>query len=308
MIVLLNPHAGGGTALRKWSRLATRISATGETASLNVLSARLSTAALIRDAVAGGERHIVAAGGDGTVHDVLNAMMQIPSSQRSELIFGAVGLGSSNDFHKPLNQSSVIAGIPTRLNFRHTVSRDVGVVIVHKQGSVSTRYFLINASIGITAEGNSFFNRPDQLLRRLKVRHTGSAIAYAAVHAVMHHRDQPFSVDFPAGDRLRMDITNLGIVKNPHFSGSLRYDVPAVYDDGLFRVFAATGMSILERFQLLRALSSGRFPLSAKTRAWSLPGLSLESQTPFPLELDGEILIARKAEFTILRTALKVCS
>ncbi len=72
-------------------------------------------AASVREAVAKGERAFIAAGGDGTVNLLLNAVMELGSGV-TDIRIGAVGLGSSNDFHKPHGPDSVIAGVPVRVD------------------------------------------------------------------------------------------------------------------------------------------------------------------------------------------------
>jgi diacylglycerol kinase family enzyme len=56
-----------------------------------------------------GETDFVAAGGDGTVNAVVSALVENASPDALRRIrLGAVGLGSSNDFHKPLSEDRSI--------------------------------------------------------------------------------------------------------------------------------------------------------------------------------------------------------
>ena len=58
----------------------------------------------VRTALRDGTRVFVAAGGDGTVHALVERARRIArhDSRSPTLPFGVVGLGSSNDFHKPV--------------------------------------------------------------------------------------------------------------------------------------------------------------------------------------------------------------
>src|SRR3990172_6830669 len=51
---------------------------------------------LARQAGEDGYQMVVAVGGDGTVHEVINGLMQLPAEKRPRL--GVVPLGSGNDF------------------------------------------------------------------------------------------------------------------------------------------------------------------------------------------------------------------
>lgn len=306
MIVLLNPNAGGGTAAAKWRRFVAAMPPLGEPVDLQYVKHRQDFPALVAAAAGKGERHFVAAGGDGTVDDLLNALLGLPLALRRDAILGAVGLGSSNDFHKPVEKAA--NGVPFRMEFDQARPRDVGRALMRNSGKTDLRYFCINASVGITAYGNALFNQPDRILRWLKSHTNGSAITYAALKAIFKYENMPMSVELASGERTTVSLTNLGIVKNPHFSGSLRYDVPSKYNDGLFHLCAATGMGLLGRLHLLWSLSHGVFNGIPGTMCWTAPSLTMESSSPFAVELDGEIRSATRVEFSIIQNCLKVCS
>jgi diacylglycerol kinase (ATP) len=308
MIVLLNPRAGGGTAMNKWRRLCAIRPPSGEDVEIHLLTPDFDITRTLAEAAARGENHVLAAGGDGTVHTTLNALMQLPEQIRKDFVLGAAGLGSSNDFHKPFEKTRLVEDIPIRMDFSKPAWRDVGAVrIVHQEKS-SRHFFLINASIGITAEGNGLFNSPDPVLAILKQNSTALAIAYAAIRALVAHRNIPATLEIPEEAPADLMITNLGIVKNPYFSGSLRYDTAPDYSDGNFQVHAATDMGLMERLRLLIALSRGRFRGMAKTQSWTVSRISLAAESPFLLELDGEIYRADRAEFSVVPQAIQVCT
>lgn len=307
MILLLNPKAGGNTAAEKWRRFVAASPRLEEEVHVHFLQEKKDMPALVNEAASRGELHYVAAGGDGTVHDLLNALMQLPLALRKNAILGAIGLGSSNDFHKPFEKGRMVGGVPYQIAFDHASPRDIGVAIVRNDGVQNTIYFCINASIGITAQGNALFNRPDRPLAWLKSHSTRSAILYAALNAIITYPNTPMIVELPSGEHAPLSLTNLGIVKNPNFSGSLRYDVPSRYDDGLFHVCVATSMGFLNRLHLLWSLTRGVFTGIPNTVSWTTPSLTVESPSPFAVELDGEIMSATKVEFSIIPSGLKVC-
>ena len=105
-LVALNPRAGGGRAGERWQRV--RPSLSGRYACQQVsLDADGRWVSIVERAVTDGVRLFFAAGGDGTVNLLLNALRrtrgQVPLER---LVLGAVGLGSSNDFHKPIGRTA----------------------------------------------------------------------------------------------------------------------------------------------------------------------------------------------------------
>jgi diacylglycerol kinase family enzyme len=305
MLVFLNPAAGGGRARNRWERFAPGI-ADQEEIRVHLLNGQTNALHLLVDAVGRGENHIVAAGGDGTVNAVLNLLMHEQLRETVDrLRFGAIGLGSSNDFHKPT--TAILEGCPYKLDFARARYRDVGLLRAEMDGTRVYRYFMSNASIGATADANREFNEPDRLLRDLKHLFTPAAILYAALKTIARHRNVTAMIASSETGTIRVCLSNLGVVKNNHFSGNLRYDGPARLDDGLLGVHLCHGMTSPELIHVLLALSSGRFSGLQKTRSWWSNQVSVRTSSPINVEFDGEILCTDTVSFTVLHNAIQVC-
>jgi diacylglycerol kinase family enzyme len=285
-LVVLNPNAHGGRAGELWARVARHVPDA-------VMADRRSPA--IAQAIALGERTFVAAGGDGTVNTLLNAIVEGKGTLPLDAFtLGAVGLGSSNDFHKPFTR--VENGIPLKVDAALATPRDVG--LIRTEGCA--RCFLIGASFGTAAAGNALFNAGAGLTGWLKPRWTSGAIACAALRAIAGHENLR-AAGVPA-------FASLSVMKSQYLSGSFRFDTPAVADDGLFTVnlCGATG-----RLGLLRALYNlrcGRFSGTVNCTSWRAPAVSFESAFPIAAEVDGEIMEGRRFELSILPERIRVCA
>jgi diacylglycerol kinase (ATP) len=305
MLIFLNPAAGGGRATKRWEEIAPRL-ASFKKFELHLLYHQADAHEVMAHAIERGESEIVAAGGDGTVNAVLNMLMREPVRDASRHItFGAIGLGSSNDFHKPA--TSTVEDYPCKLDFARARVRDIGVLTAEISDTEETRYFMSNASIGATADANREFNEPDRILGRLKYICTPAAILYAAMKTILFHRNIEALVSSPETGTVEIRLSNLGVVKNNHFSGNLRYDAPACLDDGLFGAHLCHGMSSAELTRVLLSLSCGRFSSLPKTRSWSCRSLTVRTEQPVNIEFDGEILTTSAVRFDVLHNAMKVC-
>jgi diacylglycerol kinase (ATP) len=305
MLIFLNPAAGGGRAKDRWDKIAPKL-APRDKFQLHLLDGEEDSLQVLTDAVQRGETEIVAAGGDGTVNAVLNMLMD---SQLRELLrdvtFGAIGLGSSNDFQKPV--TSMVEDCPYKLDFAHAVPRDVGMLTAVVNGVGACRYFISNASIGATADANREFNEPDRLLHRLKSVSTPAAILYAALKTILRHKNVTAFIASSETGILHVGLSNLGVVKNNHFSGTMRYDSPSQLDSGMLGVHLCHGMSSRELVHVLLSLSSGRFAGIRKTRSWVSNSLSVSTTQPVNVEFDGEIITTDCVQFQVLHNALRVC-
>jgi len=308
MFVLLNPTAGGGRALARWKRVAAGLKSRFGALEVHDSADPRVTQTRIAESLACGERRFVAAGGDGTVNRLISTLATVARPQLlPQISIGAVGLGSSNDFHKPFRNDAARGGIPDRLDFDAAAPHDVGVLLyADPQGTARRRYWINNASIGVTADGNYRFNAPDLALRCLKRLATGPAICYAALRALVAHRPRLMTLQWDEEPPVPVPVSNLGVVKNPHFAGSLRYDSPREPASGRFYVHLLEGQSVPRLLSALLGLSRGHF-VRPGSRSWRAARLAVEARDPFPVEVDGEVVLARCACFALLPCRLRIC-
>lgn len=275
---------------------------------LRVLKGGARLGPTVAEAVRRGERFFVAAGGDGTVQGVVQALLTTSASASGDLCLGAVGLGSSNDFHKPRQPAQSTGGVPCKLDRRQARRRDVGVLTYETpSGEEGKRYWLLNCSAGVTAEANAFFNAPDALLSWLKARSTSAAIAYAAFHSILTYRPRPVRVGSRGSTGPPVRLTNLAVLKSPYCSGAFRYEVPFEPRSGTLHLHLSEDMSRTRMLLMLLHLARGRSKGQQQTRSWTADQLALEADTPFAVEFDGEVLQARRAHFSVHPRALEVC-
>ncbi len=307
MFVLLNPESGGAGSIERWKIVEAEVRRRIGPYRLEVAAGPIVIRSCIQRALDRGETDFVAAGGDGTVNAVVSAIAEhLPAPALRHVRVGAIGLGSSNDFHKPHRPEGTIRDIPVRLDFGEAVASDLcSIEYVDTLNRFGHCEWLINASLGTTAEANRRFNRSDGLLCRMKARLPTAAMIYAAVRTILSFRAEALELKI-GPDRLRVRARNLGIVKQPNFSGSLRYGseppgpgkmgVHLIGDVGLSRLCLIAG-------RLLR----GRFE-GPGTRSWTVSRLSVTSNRSFLIERDGEVIRTRAASFRVLPGAIQLCT
>jgi diacylglycerol kinase (ATP) len=94
--VIVNPAAGRGVAQRAEPVVARAFRAQGWSVEVTRTEGPGHGRELAARAASEGARHVVAVGGDGTVHDVANGLLRTPG----EAALGVVPAGSGNDFAK----------------------------------------------------------------------------------------------------------------------------------------------------------------------------------------------------------------
>jgi len=309
MIVLLNKSSNNGNGLRKWERVRPALEGRYLGRNYRLFTDARELVEHLRRELDGGESTVVAAGGDGTVNFLLNALMGLGDEIRRRVILGAIGLGSSNDFHKPVSEVHRLDGeVPFKVDDRNAVAHNVGQAdFEDEQGKHQRRYFIINASVGVIAQANHFFSRGNRLLNWLKPRSVLAAIYYAAIKTLFSARNIPARISLE-GETVDAEVTTLSILINPHFSGNLSYDLDVNPQSDYLGVALCERMGIAERLRTMAALARSRFQGLPKTRSWKVRSLELDPDSPTALELDGEVCLARNIKIRLLRGFMRVCS
>jgi len=305
MKVFLNPNCSFGEGASKWEKVKKQLRERIGDFDTEVITSPGEIYHQILKAVTNDDYRLIAAGGDGTVNLILNAIMKLDDP--SIITLGAVGLGSSNDFHKPVDPAATIGGIPVRTDFRNAFRYDViEVKYLDPDGSENIRYCLINASIGITAEGNAIFTSGGHLLKMIQRLSVETAITLSAIKAIITFRDIACRLKISESE-FDAEVSNLGVIKNPHFTGKLCYDTKIEPDDGTIGINLCTDLNLLERINILTALYKHHFSGLPKTRCWKSSSLKVTSNRIFTLEMDGEIVRASIAEFNVIPKKVRCC-
>jgi len=317
MLICVNRAAHGGQGLERWKAIERAVLRETGPAVIIVTDDADSAERNIARFLAAGERDFIAAGGDGTVRALVQSILdKIDGEDRpgrnrriEDVRISAIGLGSSNDFHKPARGAVTIGGRPCRIVRIGVEPRDVGVVeyLDPSTGATRRRYWLLNASIGLTAEANRIFNQPGQVLKILKRASTSSAIAGAALRALAANRPQALSIEDGARGFTDPDVVNLAVVISPHFTGALRYDSPFDPRSGAFTIHLCRETTLRGKLRTLVDLARGRFTGRGHTRSWRADRLTVRSDVPFPVEFDGEVAETSRVSFSIRPGVLRFC-
>jgi diacylglycerol kinase family enzyme len=307
-LVVVNRAACGGRGEQRFASVRPAVEARLEVARY----VPLDPAGAWRDAVARalgeGIRVFIAAGGDGTVGAVADALVaQHADVPLATLVLGAIGLGSSNDFHKP--HAVGASGVPLRIDPGSAAPRDLGRVrYTDADHREHARVFVVSASLGATAAANALFNARGAFMRVLSRGFLDAAVLMTAVRALARHRALGASLRLGDGALARVRLDNLSVLKTPHLSGGLTYDTPVAPASGQFAVNLCRDMTRLRLARTLAGLARGRFVGRPGTRSSNESTLAVLLDGVAPLELDGEIVWARAARFELLPERILTCT
>lgn len=293
ILAIVNPAAGGGRGARRFEPLRGDLERWPGRLQVRTTSKRGDAERLAGWAAADGIDLVVAVGGDGTVHEVVNGILAADGGARPGLAIIPVGTGC--DF-------AVSLGLPARASAtapRRSVRVDVGRMRCTTGDGKKVRFFLNAANMGASTAAARRI-RDSALLKR------AGAVAYVAagLPEVLARTATRFVVAESGGVERAEYLLNLSVCNGPRFGGGLTLAPQATLFDGEFHV-ARIGRGSL--VGLLRTLSAGYSQPLCPPPGVEVHGVKrLTVDGEAAIEMDGEISGRLPAEFTLLPQALEV--
>ena len=305
MFILLNKKANSGRAALKWNGIERYIYDRFYAA--DVIETDESSDNYIAEALANGEREFISAGGDGTLNHLINMLAEKSSAEYlKNLRIGAIGLGSSNDFQKPYNE--IINSIPVRIDFDNCEASDLGVLeYCDVNNTAHTKYWVINSSIGILADANKYFNHCGLIWDYVKSHFVDGAILYAAIQTILKFKAKTCLISTSETDAGNVQISNIGITKNPNFAGDFSYPVPYRPSNGLFDIHIIEKSNLFGLLITLFRLWGSKDNSKVKIESGESDSFEVSSYSPFAVEFDGEVISTKKAKFFVMKEQINLC-
>jgi diacylglycerol kinase (ATP) len=289
VLVILNPVAGRGRLRREWPRMARALRAAGLAFEVAETRAPGEGIALAERAAREFEV-VVAAGGDGTVHEVVNGLLRAQGGAA----FGVLPLGSGDDFVKMLPARHPVE----RLARGAARAFDAGRI----RAGTTTRYFANGMDIGFGAHGAYNVRKVPRFLTGL-----GAYLGTLAI-TLVRYPILRVSVQLDGGATLTQDTAMAAVMNGRAFGGSFHVCPQARADDGELDVFLAEGIGRLAILGLVPKIMRGAHAGDPRIRLSRARRVLIESAGPLLVEADGEIAFedAQRLEIDILPGALRV--
>ena len=289
--VIFNPAAKG----EKAKRFRRQLDQIGTQSALKLTTAAGEARRLAAEAVREGFEIIVAAGGDGTVNEVLNGVGDAPRGfERARL--GVLPLGTVNVFAREL-------GIPQKPALAWSIVRqgresciDLPMVEYSANGTRERRYFAQLAGAGLDARAIEFVNW------ELKKKIGAFAYVWAGLQALV---GPPSQITAAVGGQTAQG--GLVLIGNGRlYGGPFQIFPQADLRDGRLEVCVFPRVNWLTLAHCGPHLLLRRYLPKAATQVFAAASLVLSSPVPTPLEVDGELIGYLPARFSVVQKGLRV--
>ena len=276
-VFIVNPAAGRGRGAALVADLPARCERHGITADVRVTSASREAIRIARGAAESGARLVVAVGGDGTAHEVVNGLAG------TDAVFGLLPFGSGNDL-------ALALGIPDDPDAALAVlanGRDARIDL----GRFEDVWFANSVGVGFEAQ----VTIESRKIRGLR----GFAIYLAAVLKALARLRCPrmeLRIDGEPfdGPRLLVSVGN-----GPRVGGGFLLTPDARNDDGILDLCLVDAVGRLRALRILPKAISGTH--TTDPRITMLRGRRIEIRSPdgFPFHADGEVYDTGRRQLTL---------
>lgn len=296
-VVIANARAGTGKLGRDGEGLRDLIDRSGIDYQLHLTQGRGDATRIASQAIADGCRYLVAVGGDGTVHEVVNGMMDEQGPIDPETVLGVVPAGSGCDFIRTFGLPAEPADAVEHLKGEPFFKVDCGRMTYQVGNETVTRYFANIAEAGL---GGEVVRRAEGLPR------AAGRLRYLLAFWMTLAWFKPGSGKVVMGDRTyEGQVTNLVVANAQFFGGGMRIAPKAHPSDGKFDVLIQKG-SKMDYVKGISKVFKGEHLPSPAIREYLVPDVQVETETPLQVEADGEVLGFTPARFEIVREAYRL--
>ena len=218
LLIIFNPNAASGRSLKKLTTIRTSFSSLGIHTTFMQTKYAGHGRELVANTRLSGYHGLVAAGGDGTVFEVLNGLYEHPKPDRIPL--GLLPIGTGNAFARELfSQPGNLTEAIDLLHRQRTRKVDVGFL----EAADTSYYFLNIVSMGFAVDAG---------LIAKKMKFLGkSAYTLATLWQVLRLKTYPLAIEL---DGKHLGMENVFVtISNSRFTGTSFLIAPAAkIDDG----------------------------------------------------------------------------
>ncbi|MFN0153133.1 MAG: diacylglycerol/lipid kinase family protein, partial [Gaiella sp.] len=277
-VFLVNPASANGSTGRRWPELARRAAAAGLVGDALFSERPGHLAELARNAALGGAGRLVVIGGDGSVNEVANGLLDVERRPEVAVVPRGTGWDFVRTFGIPRNIEAA-----ARVALEGTIREiDVGVAVFRSWAGVETTSAFANvASVGI---GGAVAQRANDTTKAL-----GGKASYLWATLAVFSRWQATDVHVTVdGEHRQGRMLEVVVANARYLGGGMKMCPDAEPDDGLLDVLTLGDITKRDLAVNLPKLYRGTHLPHPKLEALRGAAVTVDATQPLPLQLDGE--------------------
>ena len=312
-LAIVNVFAASKKAGSVWKRAAACLEEAGVPYKAEFTGGKYNATELARKASERGYRKFIAVGGDGTIHDVLNGIveyaMSVSDVSLSDFTISVIPVGSGNDWVKSVGVSTDIKQAVSYIAAGVSGLQDVVKVSVLDSSDLSAEPIAVSymnnvGGVGLDARVCEIVNRKKERGKRGKKLYV-SALLYCIRHRV------PIRAKVICDGQLIFSGRYLSMAfgVGKYSGGGMRQTPEAVLDDGLLDITIIPDIPIWTIAKEVYKLFTGKFltikeviPATCR-EVYILPEGESDAE---PVEVDGEVVGRAPVKMEVLQQQINI--
>lgn len=300
----MNPSAGAGKTHQSRDFILNKIEKyLGKEFTLWVTTRPAEAASHAIKAVESGGELLIAVGGDGTIHEVVNGIFSASDKSEAKCTLGIISSGTGQDYAKSLGLPLNIDEQLEVINKGHTEYVDVGKIIMkNKNEEAEIKYFINEFQVGIGGE----------VVRKVNAnsKHKGGLLTYglATVSLLFKYSGNLIKAVIDENEILTDKFIGFILANGNCMGGGMRLSSSIRLNDHLFDLLIVPQRTAIQKFINFPKIYSGKLKDSKLIGYRTIKKLLLESDEEVLVGADGELLGTLPCEVTLLPSVLKVCA
>lgn len=294
--VIVNPSSGAGNGLKALPEiqklLGQMVAQEGIEYHLEMTTGTGHATQLTRQAAAAGYELVVAAGGDGTVNEIVNGLMALKNTGQTVPVLGILSVGRGNDFAGSLKIPADLVQAAQTLIKGHGRWVDIG----HVTGGTEPdgRYFANCVGIGFDAVVT---------IETKKLPRWGGFLSFLAgiLKTIFIYKDAPLAkIDYDDQTLTQRSLL-VSIMNGVRLGGGFYMTPDSKFDDGFLDLCIAEQMSPWQIIKLIPHFTRGTQASQPGIKMGRCKHITVTSlDKPIPAQTDGEIISTTGMQLDIM--------
>ena len=298
---IVNPNARSGLGKKVWHKLEAILKSEKINYRVYFTKYQKDATDIAREITSGDtEQIVVALGGDGTVNEVVNGIVNFKKT-----ILGYIPIGSSNDFARGLKlPKNPVAALRLVLSKQNLHPMDIGE-LKYKNKS---RRFAVSAGMGFDADivHESVVSHLKAFLNKLKL----GKLTYVGVAIHRLFLTTPCDITLTLDDKKTVTYPKayfVALMNNKYEGGGVKFSPHAKNDDGKIDAVIAYNMPKLKVLMLFPSAFLGLHTLFKGIKLHRAERIKLVAKNALPIHTDGEpIFLQKELDVSCLNEKIRV--
>ncbi|MFN8287792.1 MAG: diacylglycerol kinase family protein [Chitinophagales bacterium] len=240
---------------------------------------------LAKQAALDGYTYIICCGGDGSLNECANGIMQSGLADKEEIKLGLLPGGSGNDFIKTIKSASTVQELKNTIEHNKSKRIDLGLArFTSTDGKDTSRYFINITDVGMGGVAVERLNRTTKMFGAM------AAYQYAIVTSLISYKKHPITV---TGDTFTCQgrMMNFFAANGAWLGSGLGVSPDSSLDDGLLNAIAIGDVSVMDYLKYLPDIRKGKKIIHPEVHYHTCKELTIQSSVgPLPIDMDGEFV------------------